>query len=949
MEGGGGDEALKDAVGLEADSGLDHILSLLSLLHKDALDAVCLLLITHFKNAQYPKDNINKCVKGQMTLYEFLCHVCQKFKNVKEGRHSKKSKSKRTSSSSSCSNHHQETVGDATQGLEDLQSNRPSDIPNLLDKERILGKLTIDNLMEKDEDACQVLYELDLNFVLNVVLNRHINFNLNEKLIEALNSLKKVRRTLVHAEYRFSESDFDDNLNRLELILKELHLPDQVLRERMDVCRDEAKSGNKGQKIFDELRREAHPHYSAPQTSFVPPNITCSRMLPKDDKKDAKVVIEDLLKFIEAQHLDPIVLCGEQKEEKDGVMGRLAFRAAGKSSPRYKLVLCLKESHRRSSCHQGTSVRDTQKAAQGFQDQIFACLANLVPDTVHKYGLDAVKRIVKTYQRDILFLINWNVSVLGPVQSEMQRGTWVVTCDGQQPPQGGWQVLRLEPYTKDQVENMLHHFDNSKDLLRCYHNFDSKDILSSMDMIQIFCEVCETICTVTDFEVVEKYVLRTLQRPLPLPKRVLNHTEAFLRTLWHVPDKKIKKAKYADKKTGSGDKALYPRKRNEVLEDQNKHKHPFDNWSFLLELDEACVGKVEVLKRIVSILSDIPCWYFNVSDCLDKKKLTRLEKVLKKVTLDQKDPLIIKLKSNSNNVTLLTELWKKLRGNKGLYDCVDIMVTVEESDATHLSNRSELADFLKAVADTQVPLYITRYQGPMFSHTSSFLKCICMRQLSILDVSVYDVKSLCEVMACGALPSLTKVFIKVDLELTEQTHLKPGSMEFPPKISVHITFRYFPEIQQLLNSFKCCHRLYSLSIHGLYVFNGFKLNLSEFSHLKSFNINCKPELSEDSSQVVEEEGMEVEVGVKEGRTEPECGTNRLPRHHWAWPLLFGLSLPQNLERLLLRNADFLNDSNQRLLLSDTRLSLTGVGKILCSQTEAEEDVNHKGAKRPKRN
>lgn len=763
-------------------------------------------------------------------------------------------------------------------------------------------------------------------------------------------------------------------------------------------------------------------------------------------------VIEDLQKFIEGQqdNLDPIVLCGEQKKEKTLVLERLAFRAVSGICPRFKMVFYLKESHSRSYCH---LVKDIKNAAQGFQDQVFACLANLVPHTVHNYGLDAVKAVVKTYQKDILFLINWNISVLGPIQSEMQWGTWVITYDGKEPSQVGWQVLRLEPYTRVQVEEMLRHSPNSEDLLRCYHSFDSKDILSSIDMIQIFCEVSENIFMGTDFEVVEKYVLRMVQRAesdmhrgdqdlLRLGKLAFNalftqkfvfpensisdiqncicdsflyyiegegwsfkhsvvrdllaaryvvsdssvacknwikkdenivafkrvfkfvcflwfhgnsvskdsliYMVTFLRKLLYVPDKK--EAKHSEKEAKSGDKNSNQMKKKMAFENQNKHKNPFDNWGFLLELDEACVGNREVLKHIASILSDISCWHFSVDDSLDTGKLTRLMKVLKKVTLDKKDPLIIKLKS-STNITLLTELWKKLRGIEILYDCVDIMVTIEGDDASYLNYRNKFEDFLKTIADTHVPLYITRYKGPLFSSCiPSFLKCVCMRHLKTLEVSVYDVKSLCEVMACEALSSL-KVFIKVKLELTEQTNFKPASIEFPRKIPVHITFEYFPNIQELLDTFKSCHRLHSLSIHGLYVFDGFKLNLSEFSNLKSLNIRCEPEFSRDRSQILEKDIMEVEVGM-----------NRLPRCSWLFTLLINLSLPQKLERLLLRNVEFFNDSNQclinnffkkyninRLLILDTRLSLTGVGKILCSQTEAEEDMNQGGGKRFRRN
>ena len=767
-------------------------------------------------------------------------------------------------------------------------------------------------------------------------------------------------------------------------------------------------------------------------------------------------VIEDLHKLIEGQedNLDPILLCGEQKVEKSQILETLAFK--GMSCGKFKLVLHLKDSHRKSWFHQETLPKDAKKAAQEFQDQVFACLANLVPHTMHKYGEDTVKTVIKTYQSHILFLINWNVSVLGPVQNEVQKGSWVITCNAKEPPKVGWQVLKLEPYTEFQVKEMLRHFPKSKDLLRCYDSFDSKDILSSLDMIHIFCEVSETICTDTDFEVVEAYVLRTLQsvgsntgqgeqdllrlgklafnaifkrkfvfeeneisdiqkcvydsflyclegkrwsfkhsvvRDLLAAKYVesdplvacknwvkdgnvdafkrvfkfvcfmwfkdndkdkddkdkLNYMDKYLRTLLHVPDKR--KSRYREKEGRSGGEKSNRMKKREAAEYQNKYKNPFNSWDYILELDKACFGKA--MRHIVSILADIPCWHFNVTDCLDARKLTRLEKVLKKVTLDKKDPLVMKLESNTN-VGLLTELWMKLRGINRLYNCVDITVTIGGDHASHLRDIDKLESFLKTIAETQVPLYIIRYKGPLFSclWPPSFFKCKCMHNLRMLEVSVYDVESLGEVMACNALPSLKKMFVKVNLELTEQINLKTTSMEFPKNIPVHITFIYFRNIQQLLDSFKSRHRLYSLSIHGVYVFDGFTLNLSKFTNLKSLNIRFEPELSGGSSKVLDEKD----------RMEVDYVTQRLPRYHWSSTLVTGLALPRKVERLLLRNVEFFNDANHhliehffekyninRLLILDTQLSLTGVGKILCSQTEANEHTNLGGGKKLRRN
>lgn len=213
---------LHDALLLfQADSGLDFLLPLYSFLQNTCQEAVYCFLITEFREAQYVKENIDKHVKRDMTLFKFFCHINQIVKDVKGGRKNSKNKPKRSPSSSqaSCSkqqhcslshpqqkhqihspvcgsggqqhpahlnqyiNQPQEMAKDqhAAQCMEDLQSTRPSEILNLHEKEKILDKITVNNLLQKDKDTCRLLQELDLNFVLNIILNKLINFRLIEK------------------------------------------------------------------------------------------------------------------------------------------------------------------------------------------------------------------------------------------------------------------------------------------------------------------------------------------------------------------------------------------------------------------------------------------------------------------------------------------------------------------------------------------------------------------------------------------------------------------------------------------------------------------------------------------------------------------------------------------------------------------------------------------------
>ena len=121
------------------------------------------------------------------------------------------------------------------------------------EKEKILVKVTVGKLLHKDKTVFKVLQELDLNFVLSILLHELIGFKFDEKLKDALCKMKKVRKTLVHARYNFSDVEFDENLSYLVeavgAINEVLLLPDHKLQECVDLCRAEAISGNKVREI----------------------------------------------------------------------------------------------------------------------------------------------------------------------------------------------------------------------------------------------------------------------------------------------------------------------------------------------------------------------------------------------------------------------------------------------------------------------------------------------------------------------------------------------------------------------------------------------------------------------------------------------------------------------------------------------------------------------------
>ena len=268
---------------LQADSGLDLLFPLYSFLHNTGHKVVCDLLITCFKDAQYVKENIDKCVRSEMTLFNFLCHVNQTLKNIREGEKKdskiKKEKKSPLSHQATCSsqqkqinslvcprgevpNHSNQCTNDLqntpkTTCMKEQQNKSPLMMQNLREKEKILVKLNVHNLLERDKEACRALHELDLNFILNIILNDIISFKLDQRVREALCKLKKMRQKLVHANYNFTEVDFEENLSCLvesvTVIHDALHLPETELQQHIQLCREEAKSGNKVHEILSKF------------------------------------------------------------------------------------------------------------------------------------------------------------------------------------------------------------------------------------------------------------------------------------------------------------------------------------------------------------------------------------------------------------------------------------------------------------------------------------------------------------------------------------------------------------------------------------------------------------------------------------------------------------------------------------------------------------------------
>lgn len=397
----------------------------------------------------------------------------------------------------------------------------------------------------------------------------------------------------------------------------------------------------------------------------------------------------------------------------------------------------------------------------------------------------------------------------------------------------------------------------------------------------------------------------------------------------------------------------------------NPLKDPFTNWGFIIHLDDACHGRREILELLAHLLSQIPCWLFKLNTHLDDGKLRRIEKILTKVKLRKDCPLTIKLESTGDTVMPI-KIWNKLRNIESLHECAHVKITVKCNKNVPVVQQSSVAELLAMIARAHSPLYITQYTGPFFcSEIPDFLKCWSMRKLERIDVSVYDVASLSEVMSCKGLSFLKDVTVRVDLRKAEQSCLKPPStekpeqaclqpcsIEIPKHVNLNLSVIYFANIQNLLDRFKSPHRLLSLSIHDLFVEENFRLDLSSFMNLESLNIRCEPDRGEeinvnamdqsgsDTRQKIIDNIMEVDQAVT-----AQPVSKKLPRHNWMFALVMNLILPTRLERLLLRNMEFFNSSNNymmlnlfkkhnidRLVILDSLLSLKGARQVLSTHT-----------------
>lgn len=456
---------------------------------------------------------------------------------------------------------------------------------------------------------------------------------------------------------------------------------------------------------------------------------------------------------------------------------------------------------------------------------------------------------------------------------------------------------------------------------------------------------------------------------------VLHKMEEYLKKLLEIGDPSVKAQKVKKKKTKfDGSKNQRSKKEDQQkkmdIDDSDERmevsltsnvdntdemfwaKNQFTKWSFLLSLTDDCQYHPQLMALLARLVSCKQSWLFKCKH-LDENKVEKIEMILNHMELTR--PLTIKLESGSN-AKVLCKLWRLLSDFKGLQKVVSVQFMILGKGTVSYASERRLKSLSSLIAENNDnPLYITKYVGPLVcSDTPQFFKCMCMRRLEVLDVCVYDVKTLHEVLSCSGLSSLKDVILRIDLKTTEQIVTSMPRMEIPSPEAVPLTMtiNYFVSLQGLLSKFESPHHLVYLSIHSVFIHENFKLDLSRFTELECVFLRLIPEVGSSSVHrtlpVLDQGDMEIDSNSHQR-------AQVLPMEAWTLNLAVNLVLPEGLERLLFRDMLFCNNNNsfllindwkgcniQRLILLDTMLSIAGVRNILKNHVPhlANDDMEH---------
>ncbi|KAK7084580.1 hypothetical protein SK128_010196 [Halocaridina rubra] len=487
-----------------------------------------------------------------------------------------------------------------------------------------------------------------------------------------------------------------------------------------------------------------------------------------------------------------------------------------------------------------------------------------------------------------------------------------------------------------------------------------EDLLASLYVLSETESACKQwLRQVPLFKSVFRYTCAKWSESEEVLQANLRHVELYLKKYFGIAGENKASVKY------------------DILQAAEEYSSPasFTKWQFLISLAECCDFQDDMMQLLCGLVAKKSIWTFKCK-FLDGDKLSSLKRILRNIKLTE--DVIIRIESGYIAKTLI-EVWHMLSDLPGLSRYVSIEITIRYKKRVPLSVECGLPLLSRSIAEVQNSIYITKYAGPfMCSDTPEFLKCRCMRKLKVLDVSVYDTKSLVEVLSCEGLSNLEVIRIKVHLRKQErdpENFQKLILPRLPKSVSLNLIISYFDKLADFLNLIDNPASLHSLVIHKMRIRNNFQLNFSAFENLESLFINfhdaAASHLETEELNLTGQNGiepLEIEMmDVEAMETEQICKgeldhkehlppggqcdkTQDLPHCYWMFELSMKLHLPRSLQRLLLRNAGFCNDSNSfhliepwkknnihRLTILDSHITVKGVRKILATHVAGGDE------------
>ncbi|KAK4301201.1 hypothetical protein Pmani_026622 [Petrolisthes manimaculis] len=939
-------------------SGLDRILALLHLLNVSR-DPIYNILLNGFKSAHYITENHDK-VKPEMNLKELFLQINTEVKrrNRNPG-----------------------------------EKNNYPEISKITENEKMLSQ---------EGSQCKVLHGLDIMFIFNILLHRLINIELSKDVSTAVEKLKKIRTNLCHAGSNYSQTEFEtvleELLGHLRVLYQNLGWAQNSLNVKRYTIMKEAESKQTAV-IFNEVREEVHQRYSChhtlpvithnvPQSTpvviedlvkfveehqFDRPIVVCSHhdadmaclqthlatSFVKGNSKAFSLVllleelddgstsgriyqddsnVEGLGLWPRVDHcLQSLAPITWEKYGNIGIMKVLkVYQQETLYLVRWKMKL---SGPLRSEMEQGTWVLAQREEPPQVLDWIVLTIQGYTEVQVEKFLEDSVSsvdmnEVVSLYRNCQYKPAITSVELIkafGKMTSRPSLGTY-------------WEFG--EAFIQEKLQfpySESHHHILQLGKIAFQATCKNNSSYSVQELEGIPTEVCKMFLDIETnvnrasfiYAIARDYLIANYISSNPStacnnwkknPKQ-FRSIFCFTCFLWSknrcVKDNLTYIEEFLLAALGA------PPKKSD-----NLPKHTvkiFSNWEYVLDVDKACTGEKYIRNKLAGALAHFPVWVFSEDLSLDNNELCDLEKIIKLVKLDD---LAVTIKLENKNVSLLTSIWKKLRHIKELQICAEVIMVVKHTS----ENLSEIEELVHCIVGER-KVYITRYNGPLFFQEQLyFLKCPCLKYLSELDVTVYDVQSLLEALSCEGHKSLQNVSVRVNLKESEQEFPSTPTITIPRSVKLYLTIRYFENIEKLFKCFDQKNHLKSLMIYDVIVSPNFSLDISMFKSLKSFSLKLCPSLNEKLGHEVMEEESDV--------ISHKCSYSR---SSWMMDLILGIKLPVGLERLLLRNMDFCNDCNLyfletlqqrhsdlgRLVVLDCMLTINGARKLLSQENKED--------------